>query len=58
MLGKKTIGLLAGAMMSLAAGPSFADDKSLTILWAEWDPSNYLQQLVNDFTKETGIKVE
>jgi multiple sugar transport system substrate-binding protein len=57
MLGKKTIGLLAGAMMSLAAGPSFADDKSLTILWAEWDPSNYLQQLVNDFTKETGIKV-
>ena len=30
---------------------------SLSIFWAEWDPANYLQELVLDFEKETGIKV-
>jgi len=32
----------------------------LTIFWAEWDPANYLQELCNIFTEETGIvaKVE
>ena len=29
----------------------------LTILWAEWDPANYLQELVNEYEKETGVKV-
>lgn len=29
----------------------------LNILWAQWKPADYLQQLTNDFTKETGIKV-
>ena len=32
--------------------------KELTIIWAEWDPSNYLQQLVKDYTAETGIEVK
>src|SRR5437660_9869351 len=27
------------------------------IFWAEWDPANYLQELVNDYTAETGVKV-
>jgi multiple sugar transport system substrate-binding protein len=27
----------------------------LTIFWAEWDPANYLQELCNIFTEETGI---
>jgi multiple sugar transport system substrate-binding protein len=27
----------------------------LTIFWAEWDPANYLQELCNIFTDETGI---
>jgi multiple sugar transport system substrate-binding protein len=31
--------------------------EELTIFWAEWDPANYLQELVNDYTKETGVKV-
>lgn len=31
--------------------------KDLTIIWAEWDPSNYLQQLMNEYEKETGVKV-
>ncbi len=29
----------------------------LTIWWAEWDPANYLQQLVNEYTEETGVAV-
>jgi len=38
--------------------PAAAGDvKELKIIWAEWDPSNYLQQLVNDYEKETGVKV-
>ncbi len=33
------------------------EEKSITIVWAEWDPANYLDTLAQDFTKETGIKV-
>ncbi len=29
----------------------------LTILWAEWDPANYLQEIGNMYEKETGVKV-
>ncbi|MBM3240134.1 extracellular solute-binding protein [Candidatus Poribacteria bacterium] len=32
-------------------------EKSITIVWAEWDPANYLDTLAKDFTAETGIKV-
>ncbi len=32
--------------------------ESLTIVWAEWDPANYLQELSKDFTAETGIAVD
>ena len=32
--------------------------ESLTIVWAEWDPANYLQELSKDFTAETGITVD
>ena len=31
--------------------------QELTIFWAEWDPANYLQELVNDYTAETGVTV-
>ena len=31
--------------------------QKLTILWAEWDPANYLQELVKGYEKETGVKV-
>jgi multiple sugar transport system substrate-binding protein len=34
-----------------------AQDKELTIFWAEWDPANYLQELVNEYEAETGVKV-
>ncbi len=31
--------------------------KELNILWAEWDPANYLQEIGNMYEAETGIKV-
>jgi multiple sugar transport system substrate-binding protein len=48
--------LLAAAGLALTAANQ-ARAEELTIFWAEWDPANYLQELVNDYTKETGVKV-
>jgi multiple sugar transport system substrate-binding protein len=52
---KTWTGLLAGTAIMLAAGPAAATE--LTIFWAEWDPANYLQELVNEYTAETGVTV-
>jgi multiple sugar transport system substrate-binding protein len=44
----KYLGGLAGVGFSLmAASASYAEE--LTIFWAEWDPANYLQELVNEY---------
>src|SRR5450631_4112977 len=48
-----TTSLAALLAMSTA---SYAQEK-LTILWAQWDPANYLQELVKDYQKETGVEV-
>jgi multiple sugar transport system substrate-binding protein len=56
MLRKNLTGLLAGAALALASGAASAQEE-LTIFWAEWDPANYLQELVNDYTAETGVTV-
>jgi hypothetical protein len=50
------LSLIAGATLSLASARVMAAEE-LNIFWAEWDPANYLQELVNDYTKETGVKV-
>ena len=47
---KKWSGLLAGAVFALACGSALAAE-SLTILWAQWDPANYLQELVKDYAE-------
>ena len=47
--------MLAGAAFALAAWPAAAQE--LTIFWAEWDPANYLQELVNEYTAETGVQI-
>src|SRR6516165_2835411 len=53
---KSVATLLAGVGLALTlANAALAEE--LTIFWAEWDPANYLQELVNDYTKETGVKV-
>jgi multiple sugar transport system substrate-binding protein len=48
--------LLAGAAtLALSAHAAYAQE--LTIFWAEWDPANYLQELVNEYEEETGVVV-
>src|SRR5258708_1132928 len=54
---KKWSGLMAGAVFALACSTAYAAE-TLTILWAEWDPANYLQELVKDYEKQTGVKVK
>ncbi|HWA20604.1 MAG TPA: extracellular solute-binding protein [Devosia sp.] len=51
-----TKGILAGLGLMLASSTQVLAQE-LTILWAEWDPANYLQELVNDYQKETGVTV-
>ncbi|MBO6718268.1 MAG: extracellular solute-binding protein [Rhizobiaceae bacterium] len=53
---KKLTGLVAGLGFTLACGTS-AFAQELTIFWAEWDPANYLQELVNEYEAETGVRV-
>jgi len=43
-----TKGLLAGVSLLLASSTTVLAQE-LTILWAEWDPANYLQELVNEY---------
>jgi multiple sugar transport system substrate-binding protein len=58
MFRKSWTGLMAGAAFAFAAAvPAIASAEELTIFWAEWDPANYLQELVNQYTAETGVKV-
>ncbi len=50
--------LTVSMMIFIGAGPKGEreEDKGfITIFWAEWDPANYLQELCNIFTEETGI---
>src|SRR3954470_1163140 len=54
---RKTLTVLCVSLgMALMACAS-ARAEELTILWAEWDPANYLQELVNQYTAETGVNV-
>ena len=55
MRGKIT-GLLTSVALSFGVMSS-ASAEELTIFWAEWDPANYLQELVNEYEAETGVKV-
>ena len=52
----KWTGLVAGAALS-ACGASGVAAQDLVIFWAEWDPSNFLQELVNEYEAETGVEV-
>lgn len=48
------LALLVGALGGVSAQE---DVTEITIWWAEWDPGNFLQQLVIDYEAETGITV-
>lgn len=53
---KTSIVVALAALLSLYSHLARATDQ-LTILWAEWDPANYLQELVLDYEDETGTEV-
>jgi multiple sugar transport system substrate-binding protein len=55
MFRQMCIGLVVGVALTLAGKPASATE--LTIFWAEWDPANYLQELVNEYERQTGVKV-
>jgi len=49
-------GILAGAALTaMSTSPLLSQE--LVIFWAEWDPANFLQELVLDYEDETGVVV-
>jgi multiple sugar transport system substrate-binding protein len=46
-----------GGEAPAVAAPASGSVDSLTILWAQWDPADYLQEIGNMYEEETGIKV-
>ena len=44
-------------VVSSIAPAKAAGVSELKIIWAQWDPSNYLQTLVKDYEAKTGIKI-
>lgn len=58
MMKRTLMSLSLGTALALSGVMgSIAKAEELTIFWAEWDPANYLQELVNDYQKESGVKV-
>ncbi len=48
----------AAAPTAASGGAAAGGVKELTILWAQWDPANYLQQLVKDYQGVAGVDVK
>lgn len=55
---KRTVARLAVYSLLSLAGAGHSQQDSLTIWWAQWAPADALQELGNDFQKETGIGVK
>ena len=52
------IALAAATVLSLTGADVRAQDKTITLCWAAWDPANALVELSKDFTTKTGIKMK
>ena len=53
------LSLLSGQLgMAFAMEPAAPEVEELTIIWAQWEPANFLQQLVDVYSEETGVKVK
>ncbi len=48
----------AAALVAGLAGTAEAQDKTLTLCWAAWDPANALVELSKDFEAQSGIKMK
>lgn len=52
------VALAAVTAMGLASTAVRAQDKTITLCWAAWDPANALVELSKDFTAKTGVKMK
>ena len=52
------LALAAAAALSLASNVALAQDKTITLCWAAWDPANALVELSKDFTAKSGVKMK
>lgn len=50
--------LAAAAVLSLGSTAAHAQDKTITLCWAAWDPANALVELSKDFTAKSGVKMK
>jgi len=50
--------LTAALALATACGSAIAQDKTITLCWAAWDPANALVELSKDFTAKSGVKMK
>jgi multiple sugar transport system substrate-binding protein len=50
--------LTAVASLSFASAAAYAQEKTITLCWAAWDPANALVELSKDFTTKSGVKMK
>jgi len=50
--------MVIAAALTLGGTAVKAQDKTLTLCWAAWDPANALVELSKDFTTKSGIKMK
>ncbi len=50
--------IAAAAFLTLGGTAAQAQDKTITLCWAAWDPANALVELSKDFTTKTGVKMK
>ena len=58
---KKLTGLstmAVAAALTLGSVAAHAQDKTITLCWAAWDPANALVELSKDFTAKSGVKMK
>src|SRR5688500_10575222 len=55
---KLAVAASAFAAAMLMSGGAHAQQKTLTLCWAAWDPANALVELSKDFTAKTGIQMK
>src|SRR6195952_1047732 len=54
----RMIALTAAAVMAFGSSAVRAQDKTITLCWAAWDPANALVELSKDFTAKSGVKMK
>src|SRR5215813_1223793 len=53
-----TAALATLAALAFGSTAARAEDKTLTLCWAAWDPANALVELSKDFTAKSGIQMK